>query len=130
MQKPLIILIVGPLIGIGILFFASMNNNSNEIDSEVTQNVEIKDGVQYITVNARGGYSPRETTAQANMPTKLIVKTNGTYDCSSALSLRSIGYQKMLPSTGEEVIDLGNPQEGIFRGLCSMGMYGFNINFE
>lgn len=130
MKKPLIILISCSLIAIGILLFDSMNNNSNEIDYEIIQNVEIRAGVQYITINAQGGYSPRETDAQANIPTKLIVKTNNTYDCSSALVLKSIGYQKMLSATGEEVIDLGNPQAGIFRGLCSMGMYVFNINFE
>lgn len=53
-------------------------------------NVTIKDGVQYITVNAKGGYSPQSSYAKGGMPTKLIVKTDGTYDCSSSLVIRSV----------------------------------------
>jgi hypothetical protein len=43
--------------------------------------------------------------------------------------IRSIGYQKVLPQTGEEIIDLGTPKQGTIKGLCSMGMYNFSLNF-
>ncbi|MCB9806711.1 hypothetical protein H6768_02265 [Candidatus Peribacteria bacterium] len=46
------------------------------------------------------------------MPTKLIVKTKDTYDCSSALVIRSVGYRNMLPANGETIIDLGSPKSG------------------
>ena len=124
-----IIITVALAIGIGIIFFGQPRNT---IDSttESAQNIEIRDGVQYVTINARGGYSPLVSTAQAGIPTKLIVKTNGTYDCSAALVIRSIDYQKILPQTGEEIIDLGSPQPGEIQGLCSMGMYNFAVNFK
>ena len=115
-------------IGIGILFFGQSNKNPDPTQS--LQNVEIRDGVQYVTITALGGYSPKVSKAQANMPTKLVVKTNGTYDCSAALVIRSIGYEKILPQTGEEVIDLGTPQVGSLKGLCSMGMYNFAVDFN
>lgn len=124
-----IIITVTLVIVISIMFFG-YSKNSSELNSESVQNVEIKDGIQYITINAKGGYSPKVSTAQANIPTKLIMKTNGTYDCSSSLVIRSIGYQKILPQTGEEVIDLGTPEAGALQGLCSMGMYNFAVNFE
>ncbi len=123
------IITVALVIGIGIIFLGSQKNNTET--EGPAQNVEIKDGVQYITVNARGGYSPKVSTAQAGIPTKLIVKTNGTYDCSASLVIRSVGFQKILAQTGEEVIDLGTPKAGEpIQGLCSMGMYNFSINFN
>lgn len=125
-----IIIAIALVLGIGIVFLGQSKNNSGTGGTESAQNVEIRDGIQYVTISARGGYSPRVSTAQANIPTKLIVKTNGTYDCSAALVIRSIGYQKILPNTGEEIIDLGTPQAGTLQGLCSMGMYNFAIHFK
>lgn len=124
------IVTLGLLIGIGIIFLGDSNSNADTTSTQFEQNVEVRDGVQYITIQAKGGYSPRVSSAQAEIPTKLIVKTNGTYDCSAALVIRSVGYQKILPATGEESIDLGTPQVGVLQGLCSMGMYNFTVNFE
>ena len=125
-----IIITIALVIGIGIVLFGQSKKEPYATSAKSTQNVEIRDGVQYVTINARGGYSPGVSTAQANVPTKLVVKTNGTYDCSAALVIRSIGYQKILPQTGEEIIDLGTPQAGTLQGLCSMGMYNFAVNFN
>ena len=123
-----VIITLGLITVIGIVFFGqSRGDLSND---QTIQKVEIRDGVQYVTINARGGYSPKVSQAKANVPTKLIVKTNGTYDCSLALVIRSIGYQKILSQTGEEIIDLGTPQTGTLQGICSMGMYSFVVNFE
>jgi plastocyanin domain-containing protein len=83
-----------------------------------------------VTINAKGGYSPKVSNAEANIKTKLIVRTSDTYDCSAALIIRSIGYQKTLSQTGQEVIDLGTPQIGTLQGICSMGMYNFSVNFR
>lgn len=130
------------VIGLGFIFIVSgskSNNNTNPVSSSGSQNsspvsVEnsvIKDGIQYITIDAKGGYSPRSSNAKAGIPTKLIVKTNGTYDCSASLVIRSLGFQKILAQTGEEVIDIGTPKAGVpLQGVCGMGMYNFLINFS
>lgn len=126
-------MMVGLVIGIGILFTSGskLKNNQSSTDTQVLQNVEVKDGIQYITINARGGYSPRISEAKAGIPTKLVVKTNGTYDCSASLVIRSIGFQKILPQTGETTIDLGSPKNGVpLLGVCGMGMYSFQVNFQ
>ncbi len=125
-----IIITIALVIGIGIVFLGQSKKDFGSVSTESAQNVEIRYGVQYVTINARGGYSPKVSLAQANIPTKLVVKTNGTYDCSASLVIRSIGYQKILPNTGEEVIDLGTPKTGTIQGLCSMGMYNFAVNFN
>ena len=124
-----IIITVALVIGLGIVFLASSKNGTET--GGPAQNVEIRDGIQYVTVNARGGYSPKVSTAKAGIPTKLIVKTNGTYDCSASLVIRSVGFQKILAQTGEEVIDLGTPKAGQpLQGVCGMGMYNFAVNFN
>ncbi|MFA6515148.1 MAG: hypothetical protein WCT42_02700 [Candidatus Paceibacterota bacterium] len=133
-KTALIIITLGLIIGVGIIFLGGSKVNNTKIDDtseNSVQNSEIKDGIQYITIDAKGGYSPKLSSAKAGIPTKLIVKTNGTYDCSAALRIGSVGYQKILPKTGEEIIDLGTPKAGEpIRGVCGMGMYSFLINFD
>jgi plastocyanin domain-containing protein len=129
-----IIITLALIVGIGIIFLGgskSSTRTKTTTSTAVAQNSEIKDGVQYITIDAKGGYSPRASTAKAGIPTKLIVKTNGTYDCSASLVIRSIGFQKILQNTGEEVIDIGTPKAGEpLQGVCGMGMYNFLVNFN
>lgn len=129
-----IIIALALVVGLGIIFTAG---SKSKIDTKSTdpvaniQNSEIKDGVQYITINAKSGYTPELSNAKAGIPTKLIVKTNGTYDCSSSLVINSLGYRKILQQKGEEVIDIGTPKAGEpLQGVCSMGMYNFLINFS
>lgn len=56
------------------------------------------------------------------------MKTDGLYDCSSSLVIRSINYRSQLPATGETEIDLGTPKSGEkIQGTCGMGMYSFAI---
>ena len=114
---------------IGIIILRTPTNTVSPGVQQVDA-VVVKDGIQYVTILARGGYAPKISSAEANIPTKLIMQTNGTYDCSLSLVIQAIGYQKILPSTGEEVIDLGTLTSGqSIRGVCSMGMYSFVINF-
>ncbi len=123
-----IIMTIALMIGIGIVILGGSKNSET---GGLAQNVEIKDGVQYITVNAKGGYWPKVSSAKAGIPTKLIVKTDGTYDCSASLVIRSLGFQKILAQTGEETIDIGIPKAGNpLQGVCGMGMYNFLINFS
>ena len=134
-KTALVILIVGLVVSVGIIFLGnsggSSTTNTYNAPIKQVQNSEIRDGVQYITINAKGGYSPRVSTGKADIPTKLIVKTDGTYDCSASLSIRSVGFQKILARTGEETIDLGIPKTGEpITGVCGMGMYNFEINFK
>jgi plastocyanin domain-containing protein len=126
-----IIITLGLIVAVGVIFFGGSRNGTDSVSDQTPQNVEIREGIQYVTIKAKGGYSPKVSTVKAGIPTKLIVKTDGTYDCSASLVIRSVGYQKVLPQTGEEIIDLGVPVAGSkLQGTCSMGMYSFVINFS
>lgn len=91
----------------------------------------IVDGQQVIDITAKGGYSPRVVVAKAGIPTVLRVNTSGTFDCSASLVIPSLSYQKFLSSSGtEEILIPAEKATGTLQGLCSMGMYGFQIKFE
>lgn len=128
-----IIITIALIVGLGIIFVggSKSKDNTSTATNQAVQNSVIKDGVQYITINAKSGYSPKVSTAQAGIPTKLIVKTDGTYDCSASLAIHSIGYQKILPQTGETEIDIGSQKAGeTLQGVCGMGMFSFQIKFS
>jgi len=138
MQKNKIISIVGSIIIIGAAGYALMSDktppkeSSQNMQASSSQksisNVTVKDGVQYVTILAKGGYSPKVTSIKADMPTQLIVKTEDTYDCSSSLVIRTLSFQKVLASTGEETIDIGKLAVGQkLQGVCGMGMYNFQV---
>ncbi len=131
MNKTSLIAITIVILGIIASIFILGSKSNGGANSASAENSQIKDGVQYITINAGGGYSPKVSSAKAGIPTKLIVKTNGAYDCSSSLAIHSLGFQKILPQTGETLIDVGTPKAGEpLRGVCGMGMYSFLVNFN
>jgi plastocyanin domain-containing protein len=126
----IIILFIGLVIGVFLLSKRSIANNTQPLPT-AANNIQIEDGTQVISINAKGGYTPRKTIAQANTPTILKIKTNSTFDCSASLVIPSIGYKNNLPSSGETIINIPPQKSGsTLKGLCSMGMYSFTINFN
>ena len=94
-------------------------------------NVSVTAGTQVIDIVAKGGYAPKLTTATADMPTVLRVKTDGTYDCSSAIRIPSLGYSKTMEATGITEITVPPQKAGsTLQGVCAMGMYSFQITFS
>lgn len=128
MQKTFIaIFIFVAAVVTGAILFSGGKQDS----SATSDNIKIVDGKQIITINAKGGYTPRETIAKANMPTVIKVDTKGTFDCSSALVIPKLDFRKNLPPSGETLVDVPAQQPGTsIRGLCSMGMFSFNIKFN
>lgn len=108
---------------------SSTNNNSSK-DSVPVNNVTTEDGKQIVTIDVRGGYNPKVSTAKAGVPTVLRFKTNGSFGCASSIYLPSMNYRTNLPLSGNTDIPLPNQKGGVFRGMCGMGMYNFIINFQ
>ncbi len=118
------------VLGAGFLYIRNHTSSTPLVNTASAANVTIVDGQQIITINAKGGYSPTSTTAQAGLPTTLRIATNSTYDCSSAMRIPSLGVSKSLPPSGTTDISLGTPAAGTINGTCSMGMYNFNLAFK
>lgn len=129
-MKPLhlSIVIAGLLVG-GAVLLAQNKSDAGSV-APAGDNVSIVDGTQIIDITAKGGYQPRVTTAKAGIPTIIRFHTSGTFDCSSYIRIPSRGVAKALPPTGTTDISITNPQSGPLQGMCGMGMYPFQVNFQ
>lgn len=113
----------------GTLYFS--RNSFVETPTTPGANIVAEGGKQIIDITAKGGYSPRKTVAKANVPTVLRIKTDSTFDCSSALKVPVAGYSGNLPPEGETLIEIPIQQPGAqVKGICSMGMYSFTVSFS
>lgn len=121
------VLIAAVFIGGAVLLTGS---SSSTPPTAAVDNVTLVDGKQIIDVQVKGGYTPRITAAKAGIPTVLRLNTSGTFDCSSAVRIPSMGISKNLPPSGTTEIDLGTPQVATIQGVCAMGMYSFQIQFQ
>jgi plastocyanin domain-containing protein len=88
-------------------------------------------GKQIIEIQAKGGYNPKQVMAKADVPTIIRMKTEGTFDCSSSLSIPSLGKRLALQPTGTTDIEVPSQKAGSsLKGVCAMGMYSFAVNFN
>ena len=63
--------------------------------------------------------------------TNAISKTDGTFDCSSALSIPSLSYRSHLPASGVTEVEVPAQKIGTdLKGICAMGMYNFSVKFN
>ncbi len=126
------ITIISVIIGIALIggVFMLGKGGGTTVVASYPNNVSIVDGIQIVEITARGGYQPRKSVAKAGVPTVIRFDTNGTFDCSSSVRIPSLNISKILPQSGSTDIDIGTGQLGILEGMCGMGMYQFNIEFQ
>jgi len=125
---------------LGTLWYVKVNQKCNGVSGacSVPEEQNISNGVmgkenniQIIRILAHGGYSPQQISAKAGIPVRIEMETKGTYDCSSVFVIPSLNYQKRLPPTGITTIDVPAQKSGSsLTGLCGMGMYSFEIEFN
>lgn len=114
----------------GIVFIRLTSANTSDA-FYTSGTVTIVDGVQIINLNARLGFNPSRIQAQSNIPTKLIVETKNTFDCTAYLNIPQINFSKFLPPTGLTEIDLHSMQSGEeLEGYCGSNTYKFVIRFS
>ena len=130
-NKLAVSLILGSLIILGAILFSGSKAAPGPVGEGGGSNVYMENGKQVIEISAKGGYSPRATTAKAGIPTIIRMKTQGTFDCSAALTVPKVGFQKFLPSSGATDIAISAEQaQGTVQGICGMGMYNFGVAFQ
>ncbi len=85
--------------------------------------------VQSATITAfDNGYSPKNITLKQNVPTQITIKTDKVSSCARAFSIPILNIEKVLPSTGETVIEFTPTELGPLAFSCSMGMYTGRFN--
>lgn len=81
-------------------------------------------GAQEFTIDALdNGYSPRYLEAQSGTPLRLRLETSNSYSCTRVFTIPGLGIRRVLPETGEVVIDLPAQPPGPLFFTCGMGMY-------
>ncbi len=124
------ILAAAILIGGAIIFTSKSKGEAAGLKVADANNVTMVNGKQIIDIQVKGGYIPKKSTAKLGVPTILRFTTNGTFDCTSGVRIPSMGISKTLPPTGTTYIDIGSPTVATLQGVCSMGMYPFEVSFQ
>jgi sulfite exporter TauE/SafE len=89
------------------------------------------DGTQtaVITVSP-GSYSPGNVLVKAGVPTKLVFRSENAAGCERALVIPSLRVERVLPASGDTVIDAGSLEPGTVKYSCAMGMYSGRITAQ
>jgi len=89
-----------------------------------TTSASIENGVQQVTIDVGPhGYTASATTLKKDVPVRLTLRTRGTLGCSRAFTIPEFGISKILPETGDEIIEFTPTKTGTLVYSCSMGMY-------
>lgn len=81
-------------------------------------------GYQEAIINVtNGGYTSETTTLKVGVPVRLKLVSDNVFSCSRAFVIPSLNISKILPSSGEEIIEFTPTTTGRLAYSCSMGMY-------
>lgn len=87
------------------------------------------DNIQSITITVtNSGYTPTNITLKKDVPVRLTLITKNVESCSRAFTIPGLNLQKLLPETGETVIEFTPKNNGPLAFSCSMGMYTGRFN--
>jgi sulfite exporter TauE/SafE len=82
------------------------------------------EGKQEVTVDvSSNGYKTSAQTLKAGVPVRLTLKTSNTQGCSRAFTIPSLNISKVLPESGEEILEFTPTKTGSLTYTCSMGMF-------
>lgn len=89
----------------------------------------IENGVQTASIIVTNyGYNPQVISLKKDIPVRLILKTVNVQSCSRAFTIPALNIQKLLPETGETIIEFTPKNLGPLTFSCSMGMYTGRFN--
>ena len=113
-------------------FYAGAINSSHSAipGSDPESSPVLIDNLQSTTITVtNSGYSPQNITLKKGIPTRLKLITSNVQSCSRAFTIPGLNIEKVLPTTGETIIEFTPKETGPLAFSCSMGMYTglFNI---
>ena len=106
----------------------TMQNYWKVVTGNIT-NTQIKSaavvsGFQEATIIVKNnGYTSDVTTLKVDVPVRLKIITDNVYSCSRSFTVPGLNISKVLPATGEEIIEFTPTKTGRLAYSCSMGMY-------
>lgn len=82
------------------------------------------DGFQEVTITvADFGYTASSNTLKVDVPVRIKLATSRTQGCARAFTVPDYGISRILPETGEEIVEFTPKKAGRLAYSCSMGMY-------
>ena len=112
--------LAGSPVAVSRVLAAFSSHPSDQTSSAAT----VTDGHQTIEITATAdGYAPTATTAQAGLPTTLVVHADDAQGCIRAFTIPDRNIMKILPASGDTRIELGALPPGTLNYACGMGMY-------
>ncbi|MFE2938820.1 sulfite exporter TauE/SafE family protein [Streptomyces sp. NPDC059255] len=88
------------------------------------------DGKQTIVLTVTDFYEPTTFTAEAGVPTTLVLRGKDSGGCARAFTIPELGVQEIAERDGDTNIDLGTREPGKLAFSCAMGMQGGTIDFK
>lgn len=89
------------------------------------------DGVQEVTIQVTSrGYTTPVNTLKANVPVRLRLVTHNALGCARAFTIPDLGISKVLPGTGDEMVEFTPTRTGTLVYSCSMGMFTGQFTVE
>jgi len=99
------------------------------LSASTDKQVVIKQGFQEINITVtNSGYTPEIITLKKDIPVRLILTTINVQSCSRSFTIPALNIQKLLPETGDTVIEFTPKNLGPLAFSCSMGMYTGRFN--
>jgi len=81
-------------------------------------------GMQVVSIDVSNyGYSASASVLKVGVPVKLKLKTQNVTSCSRAFTIPVLNLTKILPESGEEILEFTPAKPGRLAYNCSMGMY-------
>jgi len=91
----------------------------------------IEDGFQKVTVTVtNSGYTSDVSVIKVGIPVRMTVITNNVHSCARAFTIPEFNISKILPPTGQTVIEFTPNKTGRLPYSCSMGMYTGELTVE
>lgn len=105
-------------------FYKAATTNSTSNSGSGTVPAITSDGFQEVTITvADFGYIASSNTLKVGVPVRVKLATNRTQGCARAFTVPDYGISRVLPETGEEVVEFTPKKTGRLAYSCSMGMY-------
>ncbi len=90
--------------------------------------VTVTNGKQEVTMLVSDKYEANVSTLKAGVPVSLHLKTEHAQGCIRAFTIPSMNLTKILPETGEELLEFTPTKPGRLSYSCNMGMYSGEFN--
>lgn len=87
-------------------------------------------GVQEVTIQVQGGYSPAQVRVRRGAPVRLVFDRQETSGCSEEVVIPEFGIRRFLPAFQKTAVEITPDRTGTFDFTCGMSMLRGRLTVE